>query len=84
MSLRTTKLLAHLVLCDNEIGARVAGRLTVVLPQCPSIARLNLWGNLAEDEGAGRLAEVLKQCPSSAHLDRSHDETGFGMSAPLS
>ena len=50
------------------VGAKGAGRLAAVLPQCTSLAHLHLGYNNIGAEGAGLLAAVLPQCTSLAHL----------------
>jgi Ran GTPase-activating protein (RanGAP) involved in mRNA processing and transport len=61
--------LAHLNLCDNEIGAAGAQSLAGVLGQCPALAHLDLWNNGIGDAGSESLAGVLAQCTALAHLD---------------
>jgi len=48
------------------IGAEGAGRLAAVLPQCPSLAHLHLWGNEIGAQGAEMLAAMPITCPSGS------------------
>ena len=61
---------------NTGIGAGGVGRLAAVLPQCLSLARLDLHYNYIGEEGVAALAAVLPQCTSLAHLDLS--ENGIG------
>ena len=53
---------------NNSIGAEGVARLAVALPQCRSLADLDLGNNSIGEEGASRLAAVLGQCTSLVHL----------------
>jgi hypothetical protein len=83
--------LAHLNLCDNDIGAAGAESLAGALGQCPALAHLNLSRdvqgarNAVEDlsrdgigaEGAESLARVLGQCTALAHLNLRENRIGL-------
>jgi hypothetical protein len=70
--------LAHLNLCNNQIGAAETDILAGVLGQCAALAHLNLEGNYIGKSGAERLAGVLGQCRELVHLDLRGNYIGAG------